>query len=186
MDQVLPSANITEQAKSSFLDNELENIPELKNEFKNEVKAMKIMAMYEIFRRTTKLQKNGFKKKIKTAEDVYAHYGDQLRDKKKEYLYALFLDTQNQIITEELISIGTLNTSLIHPREVFSPAIKSSSNSIILIHNHPTGICKPSKEDEAITKILSDAGALLGIKLLDHVIIGKNEYCSLRERGIIH
>ena len=97
----------------------------------------------------------------------------------------MFLDTQNQIISEELISVGILNASLIHPREVFNPAIKASSNSIILIHNHPSGVCKPSKEDETITKRLSDAGDLLDIKLLDHIIVGKNDYCSLREKGII-
>ncbi|OYT29731.1 hypothetical protein B6U98_01515 [Thermoplasmatales archaeon ex4572_165] len=175
--RVLKSYNFDKMSDLSF--------HELKDEFKNQVPAMKIQAMYEIFRRTNKLKKIGSKTKIKTAEDVYNYYVDQLHDKKKEHLYALFLDTQNQIISEELISIGILNASLIHPREIFNPAIKASSNSIILIHNHPSGICTPSKEDETITKRLSDAGDLLDIKLLDHIIVGKNDYCSLREKGLI-
>ena len=160
-------------------------LQELEHQFKNQVKAMKIIAMFELFKRTNKLQKNGYKTKIKTAEDVFNYFSDTLHNRKKEHLFALLLDTQNQIISEELISIGTLNASLIHPREVFKPAIKASSNSIILVHNHPSGNCTPSKEDERITKLLSDAGELLDITVLDHIVIGDQEYCSLREKGIL-
>jgi len=152
---------------------------ELNKEFKNQVPAMKILAMYEIFRRTNKLTKKGFKQKINTAQDVFNYFVDELQDKKKEQFYALFLDTKNKIIGEELISVGTLNTSLVHPREVFNPAIKASANSIILIHNHPSGDCKPSKDDLDVTKKLRDAGELIGIKIIDHVIIGKNQFNSI-------
>ena len=140
-----------------------------------------MLAMFEIFRRTNKVFKKGFKVKIKTAEDVFNYFADDLHDKKKEHFYALFLDTKNRIISEELISIGTLDASIIHPREVFNPAIKASSNAIILVHNHPSGDCTPSKEDEIVTKMLYIAGDILGIKILDHIIIGKETYSSIKD-----
>lgn len=174
--RVLKSYNFDKLSDLSF--------HELKNEFKNQVPAMKIIAMYEIFKRTNQIKKNGNKLKIKNAKDVFNYYSDKLSDKKKEHLYALLLDTKNNIISDVLISVGTLNSSLIHPREVFNPAIRASSNSIILVHNHPSGDCYSSKEDEKVTKELSKAGELLGINLLDHVIIGKNEFISLKEKGL--
>jgi len=154
---------------------------ELKEEFRNQVPAMKIMAMYEIFRRTNKLKKMGDKRKIETAKDVFNYYVDKLQDKKKEHFYALYLDTKNQIIEEKLVSKGILNASLIHPREVFNPAIRASSNSVILVHNHPSGNYAPSKEDKEVTKLLDNAGNLLGINVLDHIIIGKDGYYSFKE-----
>jgi len=93
----------------------------------------------------------------------------------------LHLDSKNKIIKDEIISIGTLNASLIHPREVFKSAIKESANAIILIHNHPSGDPEPSFEDEQVTEKLFSAGELLCIKVLDHVIIGKDEYYSFKE-----
>lgn len=154
---------------------------ELKEEFRNQVPAMKIMAMYEIFRRTNKLKKMGNKRKIERAKDVFNYYVDKLQDKKKEHFYALYLDTKNQIIEEKLVSKGILNASLIHPREVFNPAIRASSNSVILVHNHPSGNYAPSKEDKEVTKLLDNAGNLLGINVLDHIIIGKDGYYSFKE-----
>jgi DNA repair protein RadC len=103
-----------------------------------------------------------------------------LGDKNKEHFYALLLDTKNRIISEQLISVGTLNASLIHPREVFNPAIKASANAIILVHNHPSGDCKPSKEDISVTKTLNEAGELIGIKVLDHVVVGKDGFESVK------
>ena len=175
--RVLRSYNFDKLSELSF--------HELKREFRNQVPAMKIMAMYEIFRRTNRLKKKGFKPKIRSAEDVFNYFVDELQDKKKEYFYALFLDTKNRIIGEELISVGTLNASLIHPREVFNPAIKASANSIILVHNHPSGDCTPSDVDKAVSKMLYNAGDLLGINVLDHVIIGKDSFTSLKENGVI-
>jgi DNA repair protein RadC len=165
--------------------NEL-TLPELKKEFKKEIHALKVQAMFEIFRRTNRLNKNGFKTKIKTAKDVYNYYIDNLQNKKKEHFYALLLDTKNQIISEELISVGTLNSSLIHPREVFNPAVKASANSIILIHNHPSGDSTPSSEDKKVTKMIYNAGDLLKIKVIDHIIIGSNSHSSLKELGIFN
>ena len=157
------------------------SLPELEKEFKNQVKAMKITAMFEIFRRTNRLNKKGFKPKIGNAEDVFNYYVDQLQDKKKEHFYALFLDTKNRIIAEDLVSVGILDASIIHPREVFKSAIKASSNSVILVHNHPSGDCTPSKADEEVTELLYNAGDILGINVLDHIIIGKNNYYSFKE-----
>jgi DNA repair protein RadC len=161
------------------------SLPELEKEFRNNVKAMKIQSMFEIFRRTNKLRKKGFKSQITTAQDVYNYYIDELRNRTKEYLYALFLDTKNNIMREELISVGTLNTSLIHPREVFNPAVQTSCNSVILVHNHPSGDSEPSENDKEITKLLVDAGESLGIKVVDHIIIGKDNFLSLKESGVI-
>ena len=157
------------------------SLHELEKEFKNQVKAMKITAMFEIFRRTSRLNKKGFKPKIGNAEDVFNYYVDQLQDKKKEHFYALFLDTKNRIIAEDLVSVGILDASIIHPREVFKSAIKASSNSVILVHNHPSGDCTPSKADEEVTELLYNAGDILGINVLDHIIIGKNNYYSFKE-----
>ena len=102
------------------------------------VKALKIKAMFELFRETSRLERKGYMEPIESAKDVYNHFVDRLKDKKKEYFYALLLDSKNRIIKEELISIGTLNSSLVHPREVFKEAIKCSANAIILVHNHPS------------------------------------------------
>lgn len=158
---------------------------ELKDEFKNQVPAMKVQAMFELFRRTNRLKDKGFKVKIKNAEDVYNYFKDELEVKNKEHFYALFLDTKNKIIGQELISVGTLNASLIHPREVFNPAIKASCNSIILVHNHPSGDSNPSSEDKEVTKMLYNAGHLLKIKVVDHVVIGKGDYTSLKENKLM-
>jgi len=175
--RVLASQNFDKLADLSLL--------ELEKQFRNPVKAMKINAMFEIFRRTNKLRKKGYKSQIKTAHDVYNYYVDELQGRTKEYFYALFLDTKNRIMREELISVGTLNASMMHPREVFHPAIQASCNSVILVHNHPSGDCKPSEQDKEVTKTLIDAGKLLGVNVLDHVIIGKDTFYSLKEEHII-
>ena len=161
------------------------SLSELEKEFRNPVKAMKINAMFEIFRRTNKLMKKGFKLQIKTASDVYQYYVDELQNKTKEYFYALFLDTKNRILKDELVSIGTLNESLIHPRELFNSAVQASCNSVIIVHNHPSGDCVPSDSDKEVTKVLVEAGDIMGIKVLDHVIIGKEGFMSLKESGIM-
>jgi DNA repair protein RadC len=175
--RILGLYNLDKLSKLSF--------EEIKKLVSDEVKSMKIIAMFELFRRTNKLQNNGFKQKITTAIDVYHRYVDQLKDQKQEHFIALYLDTKNQIISESIVSKGTLNASLIHPREIFNPAIRESANSIILLHNHPSGDPTPSPEDEQVTKNLVSAGDLLGIMILDHIIIGSKGYVSLKEKGVI-
>jgi DNA repair protein RadC len=161
------------------------SLPELKREFRKDIHAIRVAAMFEIVRRTNKLAKHGFSKKIETAEDVYNHFVDELKDKKKEHFYALYLDMKNRIIEEELVSVGTLDASLIHAREVFNTAIKASCHSVILVHNHPSGECEPSLADTEATRMLSAAGELLGINVIDHIIIGNNTYLSMKKKGVI-
>lgn len=103
----------------------------------------------------------------------------------RENFVILGLNTKNRVILKETVSIGTLSSSLVHPREVFKPLIRFSCGSVILTHNHPSGICTPSSDDLAITNRLVEAGKLLGIEVVDHVILGFNNYCSLKERGDI-
>lgn len=119
---------------------------------------------------------------VKTAEDVAAQLTD-IKDATKEVFVAFYLDTKNKVMAREIISIGTLNASLIHPRETFRGAIIHNANSIILAHNHPSGDCKPSINDEEVTKLMKNAGELLGIELLDHIIVGNNGFYSLKEHG---
>jgi len=109
----------------------------------------------------------------------------QMKGLKKEYFKLIMLNTKNIIISVKDISIGNLNSSIVHPREVFIEAIKLSSASVILCHNHPSGDPTPSKEDILITKRLKECGTLLGIEVLDHIIIGNEAYISLKEKGII-
>jgi len=149
------------------------SLTELKKEV-GMVKALKIKALFELFRKTSRLKRGGFKPTIECAEDVYNYFVDELKDKKKEHFYALLLDSKNRIIKEELISVGTLNSSLVHPREVFKEAIKNSANAIILVHNHPSGDCEPSAEDLEITEKMKEAGEIVGVKVLDHVLVGND------------
>lgn len=108
-----------------------------------------------------------------------------LEESDREQLLVCCLDTKNQPTAINVVSVGNLNTSVVHPREVFKPAILSNSASIILFHNHPSGDPTPSKEDTNITERLTECGNILGIKLIDHIIIGDNSYYSLKEKGII-
>ena len=107
-----------------------------------------------------------------------------LRNETKEHFFALHLDGKNRILCIDLVSVGSLNQSIVHPRETFKNSLLSSAASIILIHNHPTGDPSPSSEDIAITRRLKEVGELVGIKVLDHIIIG-DSYISFVERGLI-
>ncbi|MBS3113539.1 DNA repair protein RadC [Candidatus Woesearchaeota archaeon] len=118
-------------------------------------------------------------KVVKNPSDIANYYIEKLKDFKKEYFIAVFLDSKNKIIKDEIISIGTLNYSIVHPREVFKEAIKNSANSVILVHNHPSGNVEPSDEDYRVNKVLVETENLVGIKILDHLIIGNKNYLSL-------
>jgi DNA repair protein RadC len=110
---------------------------------------------------------------------------EDMRYYKKEYFKIILLDTKNKVIDIITISIGSLNSSIVHPREVFLEAVKKSSASIILLHNHPSGEVQPSREDINITQRLIEAGDIMGIKVLDHIIIGDGTYLSFKEENII-
>ena len=114
-------------------------------------------------------------RKIETPFDAYVLLKNFLEDSDREKLLVVCLDTKNQPINICTVSVGTLNSSLVHPREVFKTAILSNSNQIMLAHNHPSGISAPSNEDKAMTSRIKDAGVILGIELIDHIIIGSNE-----------
>jgi DNA repair protein RadC len=117
--------------------------------------------------------------------DVYTYYRQRLRNLKKEVFRCAMLDAKNRIFQDSRISEGTLTNSLIHPREAFRDAIKESAVSVIFVHNHPSGDPGPSREDIMITERLVDAGEIVGIKVLDHVIIGDDTYTSMMEKGYI-
>jgi DNA repair protein RadC len=108
-----------------------------------------------------------------------------LESESKEYFFALHMDGKNRILCVDSVSVGSLNQSIVHPREVFKTALLSSAAGIILVHNHPTGDPTPSREDLEITRRLKEAGDLLGIRVLDHVIVGSDGVCSFAERGLL-
>ena len=124
-------------------------------------------------------------RKIETPFDAYVLLKNFLEDSDREKLLVVCLDTKNQPINICTVSVGTLNSSLVHPREVFKTAILSNSNQIMLAHNHPSGISAPSNEDKAMTNRIKDAGVILGIELIDHIIIGSNEYFSFKENRLM-
>jgi DNA repair protein RadC len=116
---------------------------------------------------------------------IFNHFHYRFRDKRREYFVTLLLDGKNRIIREEQVSEGSLNQSIVHPREVFSPAVKESAAAVILIHNHPSGDPAPSREDRDITRRLKEAGDIMGIRVLDHIIIGDGAYFSFVEMGLL-
>ncbi len=140
-------------------------------------KASKLVAAFELSRRVS--SGKIYEKIVKNPSDIASYYTEKLKDLKKEHFIAVFLDSKNRIIKDEIISIGTLNSSLVHPREVFKEAIKNSANSVILVHNHPSGNVEPSDEDYRVNKVLVETGNLIGIKVLDHLIVGGEKWKSV-------
>ncbi|ABR48446.1 DNA repair protein RadC [Alkaliphilus metalliredigens QYMF] len=147
-------------------------------------KASQILAAVELGKRISLTSRvNHYR--IKSPDDVSNLLMEEMRYLKKEYFNIALLNTKHEVIAIENISIGSLNASIVHPREVFVVAIKRSSSAIILVHNHPSGDPSPSGEDIRITKRLVEAGKLLGIEVLDHIIIGDNVYYSLKEKSMM-
>lgn len=145
-----------------------------------ESKACQILAAIELGKRVR--QPGSMRKyKLSSPNEVVNFFNAELSAEKVEKFVAVFLSTKNEIINWEIISIGSLNASIVHPREVFNRAIKKSAASLLVIHNHPSGHVKPSREDENITKRLYEAGQLIGIPLIDHIIIGHEGYYSFKE-----
>lgn len=122
---------------------------------------------------------------IRSPRDAADLLMEQLRYLQKEHFVCLFLNTKNHVIAQETLSIGSLNAAVVHPREVFRAAIKCSSASLICAHNHPSGDPTPSPEDIKLTKRLLEAGEIVGIEVLDHVVIGDGKFVSLKEQGFI-
>lgn len=148
-------------------------------------KASQILAVGELVRRISKVVLLKERDKISSPNDIAKILMKDMVFLKQEVLKLVMLDTKNNIIGLKDVFVGSLNTSIVHPREIFKEALKRSSSSIIVCHNHPSGDPTPSKEDIDITIRLKECGRIIGIDLLDHLIIGKNQYVSLKEKGII-
>lgn len=146
-------------------------------------KACEIIACIELGRRIFKDKKLDISQILSPA-DVFNKLKD-IRDNKKEHFIVFFLDARNQEIKRETISVGTINANLVHPREVFEPAVKYLAVQLIVAHNHPSGNLEPSDEDINITKRLIEAGKILGIELIDHVIVTRECFQSLKEKGVM-
>jgi DNA repair protein RadC len=145
-------------------------------------KACELLAGVELGKRIFEHKKITISQLL-SPQDVFDNLKD-IRESKKEHFVVFFLDTRNQQIKREIISIGTINASLVHPREVFEPAVKHLAVQVILAHNHPSGDLEPSEEDLDVHKRLSAAGEILGIEVLDHIIVGKEGFMSLKEKNI--
>jgi len=147
-------------------------------------KAAQIKACFELGKRE-ELEPELKNFDIKDPEAVVKAIRASIKDKAKEHFKLILLNPRNKIIGISTISIGTLNASLVHPREVFKDAIMHSAASVVLAHNHPSGDPEPSEDDLTITKRLIEAGKILGIEVMDHIIVAKNEFFSFKEKGLI-
>lgn len=146
------------------------------------VKAITLIASIELGKRVYN-QKDNINIKLDSSKTIYEYIKNDLLDKKQEYFYCLYLDTKKNLIEKKLLYIGTLNKSIIHPREIFKYAYLLSADSIICIHNHPTGDVLPSKEDFIITEKLVEIGKINSINVIDHIIIGNNNYYSFYDNN---
>ena len=147
-------------------------------------KASQIKAAFELANRLEGYSEAEDKPVIKTPDDVASLVKGRLKGKKKEHFLALLLDTRNQLIKVAEISVGSLDTSIVHPREVFKEAISASAASVIFVHNHPSGDPTASEDDIKLTKRLAEAGGIMGIDVLDHIIVCDKEFLSLKREGL--
>ncbi len=147
-------------------------------------KAAEILAVGELSRRfaTTSLTPG---ERYTSSQEVFRHFHERLRDRKKEVFLTLLLDAKNRVLREIQVSEGSLNASIVHPREVFAPVVRESAAAVLFVHNHPSGDPTPSREDLELTKRLREAGTLMGIRVLDHIIIGNGRYMSFADQGLM-
>jgi DNA repair protein RadC len=160
----------------------LEEITEIKGI--GMAKAIQLLAAVELGRRVANLSYND-RFVIRSPEDGAKYVMNDMRFLSQEHFVCLYLNTKNQVLHKQTIFIGSLNASIVHPREVYKEAIRRSAASIICIHNHPSGDPAPSREDIEVTKRLAESGKIIGIDLLDHLIIGENKFVSLKEKGYL-
>jgi len=149
----------------------------------NKAKACTILSAIEFTKRILKLGEETLPK-IESVKDVLAQFS-YLREKQREHLGALYLNARNEVVFKKHLFVGTLDANICHPREIFKYAVERNAASLILIHNHPSGDPTPSKADFEITKRIKEAGKIMGIEVLDHVIISKNKIFSFKEKGLI-
>ncbi len=146
------------------------------------VKAVQLLAAVELGRRIHRLQYED-RYVIRSPEDAANYVMEDMRFLSQEHFVCLYLNTKNQVLHQQTVFIGSLNASIVHPREVFKEAFRRSAASFICLHNHPSGDPSPSREDIEVTKRLNECGKLIGIELLDHLIIGDQKFISLKEKG---
>lgn len=142
-------------------------------------KACALLSAFEITKRAMEVEDNNLPTLL-SAKDAVAQL-QELRNAKKEHFVVLYLNARNQLVHKETISVGTINVSIVHPREVFKPAIEHLSVGVIIAHNHPSGETEPSEEDLKLTNRLEEAGKLMGIEIIDHVIITKDNFKSIKD-----
>ncbi len=147
------------------------------------VKAITLLSALELGRRISISKNEILNKQLTNSTMIFDYYKNKFVNKKQEYFYAIYLDTSKRIIKEKLLFIGTLNQSMVHPREVFKEACLISASSFICIHNHPSGSIIPSKMDKILTSQLNELSKQMGIPLIDHIIIGKDDYYSFFDNG---
>lgn len=123
--------------------------------------------------------------RFSSSRDIYYRYRARFLSADREYFLSLHLNSKNQLIREVLVSVGSLSTSVVHPREVFASAVRDSTAAVIFIHNHPSGDPAPSREDRECTQRLIQAGQILGIRVLDHIVLGRDDYYSFADAGLL-
>jgi DNA repair protein RadC len=149
------------------------------------VKGAQLLCIGELSKRIWKKNSHLSEISFHNPLDIVNYYVEDMRHREQELVYVMLLNTKGFLIRDVMISQGTVNASVVSPREIFIEAVKHHAVSLVLIHNHPSGDPAPSREDIRLTKRVKEAGDLLGIRLLDHIIIGDNCYISLKERGIL-
>ncbi|MBZ9534687.1 DNA repair protein RadC [Cytobacillus oceanisediminis] len=147
-------------------------------------KAIQLMAAIELGRRVSNLEFTD-RYCIRSPEDAAKYMMNEMKFLSQEHFICLYLNTKNQVMHKQVVFIGSLNASIVHPREVFKEAFRRSAASIICLHNHPSGDPSPSREDIEVTKRLVECGKIIGIDLLDHIIMGENKFISLKEKGYV-
>lgn len=167
----------------SLKDINIEKITKIKGIGK--IKAATLISAIELGNRINRKIDSINNIKITNSKIVFDYFKEIIGDKTQEYFYCIYLDNSKKVIKNKMLFLGTLNYSTVHPREIFKEAYLSGASSIICIHNHPSGNIKPSREDIELTNNLIKVGMLLGIKIDDHIIIGKNDYFSLFENNLI-
>ena len=149
------------------------------------VKAIEIKAALELGRRVYMNNDRVEKLVFNNAQVIYNYFCERLIDKKQEYFYCVYLDTKGKYIDKKCLFVGTINSSVVHPREIFKEAYLLSANSIVCVHNHPSGDSTPSKEDISITRKIKEISIIHGIKLVDHVVIGNGNYFSFFDNNML-
>ncbi|MBL0387058.1 DNA repair protein RadC [Tumebacillus sp. ITR2] len=180
------AVNLAEQVLKRFgsirelLDADLQELTEIPGV--GLAKAAQLKAAIEVGRRIAR-NSNTTRPQFLTARDAAEYMMDRLQFQLKEHFVALHLDAKRRLIGEEIVSVGSLDSTVAHPREIFKTAIKRSASAIICLHNHPSGDPTPSYEDLEVTRRLIECGRILGVDVLDHIVIGSHSFCSMREKG---